>query len=548
MAIYYDSKPVEVDTTYDPTSENAVSGIAVKEAIDEAVQSMYKPGGSISFSNLPVLSADVLGFVYNITDAFTTDARFVEGAGTECAAGTNVVIVNTGTSENPVYKFDIFASGATQVQSDWAQTDASAVDYIKNKPTIPTVNDATLTISQNGALKGTFSANSSTNVAINLDGGSSTAEEIVNVNEATGATSPLKVWQGTEQEWTNGKGTDWYNWRTPKAIQSRNFTVVGSPTINETDYTITNFSTSNYITFPAFNTQTANTWEFCTKYVYYDSGTNVPQILLYSSDYRIQIRTNAGIRVGPVLQLFLSDDGNNFTIADDVKGITNLQNGRPYWIKLTFNGSQYILESSTNGTVWTTEVVVNSSNKVYYNSTPFRLGSNGSNMYLRGGTYFPVYLEDTYIKVNGEFFWTPYTFDQSSVYTLEAEPTTASTVYSEPNTTSALTITSIGTGTIALSDNNTYTYTQSGDVTTYQTIGDAYPNYLANINGVGVKIGNTLIADNTDTSTLQTTSNLVTSVSSSSTDSQYPSAKLLYDTVGNIEATLDAIIAQGSNS
>lgn len=44
----------------------------------------------------------------------------------------------------------------------------------------------------------------------------------------------------------------------------------------------------------------------------------------------------------------------------------------------------------------------------------------------------------------------------------------------------------------------------------------------------------------------QDMSNLVTSVSSASTDSQYPSAKLLYDTVGDIESTLDAIIAQGS--
>ena len=39
----------------------------------------------------------------------------------------------------------------------------------------------------------------------------------------------------------------------------------------------------------------------------------------------------------------------------------------------------------------------------------------------------------------------------------------------------------------------------------------------------------------------QTTANLVTSVSSSSTDSQYPSAKLFYDTVGNIETLLAAI-------
>jgi len=40
---------------------------------------------------------------------------------------------------------------------------------------------------------------------------------------------------------------------------------------------------------------------------------------------------------------------------------------------------------------------------------------------------------------------------------------------------------------------------------------------------------------------LQTTANLVTSVSSSSTDSQYPSAKCLYDLVGDIETLLASI-------
>ena len=40
---------------------------------------------------------------------------------------------------------------------------------------------------------------------------------------------------------------------------------------------------------------------------------------------------------------------------------------------------------------------------------------------------------------------------------------------------------------------------------------------------------------------MQTKSNLVTSVSSSSTNSQYPSAKLFYDTVGNIEALLSEV-------
>lgn len=42
-------------------------------------------------------------------------------------------------------------------------------------------------------------------------------------------------------------------------------------------------------------------------------------------------------------------------------------------------------------------------------------------------------------------------------------------------------------------------------------------------------------------SAYQTTSNLVTSISSSSTDTQYPSAKCVYDIVGNIETVLQGI-------
>lgn len=57
---------------------------------------------------------------------------------------------------------------AAQVQSDWTQTTTTAVDYIKNKPTIPTVNDATLTIQKNGSTVKTFTANASSNVTANI--------------------------------------------------------------------------------------------------------------------------------------------------------------------------------------------------------------------------------------------------------------------------------------------------------------------------------------------------------------------------------------------
>lgn len=112
-------------------------------------------------------------------------------------------------------KLDGIATGAeVNVQSDWSQSDSSADDFIKSKPsiptalsdltedsthrlvtdtekstwngksdfsgsyndltdkpTIPTVNDGTLTIKQNGTTVGTFSANQSGDAEVNITGG-----------------------------------------------------------------------------------------------------------------------------------------------------------------------------------------------------------------------------------------------------------------------------------------------------------------------------------------------------------------------------------------
>ena len=55
---------------------------------------------------------------------------------------------------------------AAQVNSDWNAT--SGVAQILNKPTIPTVNNATLTIQKNGTTVKTFTANASSNVTANI--------------------------------------------------------------------------------------------------------------------------------------------------------------------------------------------------------------------------------------------------------------------------------------------------------------------------------------------------------------------------------------------
>lgn len=59
----------------------------------------YVPRGSSTFANLPsTLIQTMTGYVYNVTDDFTTDTRFIEGAGKKYSAGTNVVVADTSTT------------------------------------------------------------------------------------------------------------------------------------------------------------------------------------------------------------------------------------------------------------------------------------------------------------------------------------------------------------------------------------------------------------------------------------------------------------------
>lgn len=84
--------------------------VYTKTEIDNKLSSTFKPGGSVAFQNLPALSAGNLGKILNVTDSFTTTADFVEGADKTYPAGTNVAIVDVGTSGSPSYKYDVQGS------------------------------------------------------------------------------------------------------------------------------------------------------------------------------------------------------------------------------------------------------------------------------------------------------------------------------------------------------------------------------------------------------------------------------------------------------
>lgn len=71
------------------------TGANVESYVASQIGAAYKAKGSIAFANLPAPGSGYQGFVYNVTDAFTTTSSFVEGSGRSYPAGTNVVCVNT---------------------------------------------------------------------------------------------------------------------------------------------------------------------------------------------------------------------------------------------------------------------------------------------------------------------------------------------------------------------------------------------------------------------------------------------------------------------
>ena len=122
------------------------------QAIAGAISSTYKAAGSVTFANLGALTAANEGKVYNVSEAFTTTIDFVDGLGGNYPAGTNVVIINVGTAQNPEYKYDILSgfvdlSGYARsadlatVATTGSYTDLSNTPSLANVATTGNYND-----------------------------------------------------------------------------------------------------------------------------------------------------------------------------------------------------------------------------------------------------------------------------------------------------------------------------------------------------------------------------------------------------------------------
>lgn len=95
-SVYLKSETYSKEETYNRTE------------VDSKLSAVYKPGGSVLFSELPEPSATTLGFVYNLKEAFITDDRFIASTPVSYPIGTNVVVI-TVAGDPITYKFDVLA-------------------------------------------------------------------------------------------------------------------------------------------------------------------------------------------------------------------------------------------------------------------------------------------------------------------------------------------------------------------------------------------------------------------------------------------------------
>lgn len=114
-------------------SAYGITDAYTKDEIDALLSGIYHVQGSLASANIhsTLTNANTrVGDVYDLSDdtVLTDDFVEYEGTATPIAKGTNIVVVNTGTDENPVYKFDTLAMN---VSSAIAAATANSLGGIK---------------------------------------------------------------------------------------------------------------------------------------------------------------------------------------------------------------------------------------------------------------------------------------------------------------------------------------------------------------------------------------------------------------------------------
>lgn len=145
-----------------------LSGIATGAEVNQNAFSNVKVGSTTVAADTKTDTLElVAGSNVTLTPDATNDKVTIAATDTTYSDATTSASGLMSAADKT--KLNGIATGAeVNVQSDWNVSDSTSDAFIKNKPTIPTVNNGTLTIQKNGTTVQTFTANQSTNATANI--------------------------------------------------------------------------------------------------------------------------------------------------------------------------------------------------------------------------------------------------------------------------------------------------------------------------------------------------------------------------------------------
>lgn len=176
-----------------------------------------------------------------------------------------------------------------------------------------------------------------------------------------------------------------------------NGTVTGIPQISSSRV-VSGFSASNYISLSQASNFGNKTWETNFKI---RTGSDITTNQAYVGTNQSGSGSFILIVQNSVFKIYLSSSTSSWDIASGVSGVSTLTANTDYWVKVSFDGSKYVLKSSTDGTNYTEEITVTSSATLP--SFTMTIGCWG------GAALFPfagsVDLPQSYITVDGVEIW-----------------------------------------------------------------------------------------------------------------------------------------------
>lgn len=324
-------------------SLTAGDNIQINGSTISATDTKYTAGTNVSINSSNVISATDTKYTAG-TNVQISQQNVISATDTKYTAGSNISI----DSNNVI-------SAASQVQSDWAQSDNTKIDFIKNKPAIPTVNDGNLKFALGSATATkVFSANQSGDSTITVPYRTYT----VNGSTTTfgAGLSTLEDMQAiySQADWSQSDNTKVNFIKNKPTIPAaandgtltitQGSTTLGSFTANQSGNStiaipapphvpVQYYDFSNFVTFPITSNTSYSTYQY-----------NYPAALDKTRDYIVTFSINISQPSGQTWSLnnadipyhFNIDTTGSFSVADTTGILTNLGGRSLYASSLSF--------------------------------------------------------------------------------------------------------------------------------------------------------------------------------------------------------------------